>query len=79
MARSMRASHSNSALLVGSARLLDPHEEKVVEKLWYNREQVRFVEQKAEHVGQQEAFRSRAKAGRKLVLCVRRVCAQRAR
>ena len=68
MARSMRASHPNSALRAGSADLLSPCEQGVVGNAVVH--PVRLVEQKAEHVGQREAFRDREKGRRRRVLFV---------
>ena len=71
MARSMRASHPNSALRAGSADLLSPCEQGIVKNAVVH--PVRLVEQKAEHVGQREAFRDREKGRRRRVLFVWRV------
>ena len=76
MLRSMRASHSNSALLIGSAKLLNPYEEEVVEMLWYNRCGV--WNKKQSMLVSRKHFSVEKKTGRKRVLFVRRVCAQRA-
>ena len=65
MARSMRALHPNPALRAGSAERFILREQEVVKSAVV--QLVQIVEQKAEHVGQQEAFRGREKGRRKRV------------
>ena len=61
----MRALHPNPALRAGSAERFILREQEVVKSAVV--QLVQIVEQKAEHVGQQEAFRGREKGRRKRV------------